>query len=248
MRIVPGLHLVASGATGFSLTDALDCNTWLIETAEGLAMFDTGAGRDVPAVLAEVRRDGLDPGRLRHVFLTHAHADHSGGAAGLLESVPGPVTLHAGWEAAERMASGDEARISLDRARALGVYPPDYRWRGVDVGHVMRDDEDIRVGEATIRLISSPGHSADHVSFLVRLPERTLLISGDAVLPGGKIIIQDIPDCDIPASLASIRRLAALEFDSFLPGHGLFSLKDGTSHVRRARAYADTGLAPPSFF
>ena len=248
MRVSSHVHLVASGAAGFSLTDALDCNTWLIETGDGLAMFDTGAGRDVGALVAEVQAGGLDPAQLRHIFLTHAHADHSGGAAALLERAPSRITLHAGREAEARMESDDETRISLDRARRLGVYPSDYRWRGAVVGNVIKDDEIVRIGDATIRLLETPGHSDDQCPFLVQIQDKTLLISGDAVFAGGKVILQDIPDCSVSATLDSIRRLAALQFETFLPGHGAFAVRDGRRHVVRGSEYADTGLAPPSFF
>lgn len=248
MRIAPDLYLVASGAAGFSVTDALDCNVWLLDTGDGLALFDTGAGRDVAGLLASLAADNLDPARLRHIFLTHAHADHSGGTADLLERLSPGLTLHAGRAAAERMASNDERRISLDRARSLGVYPADYRWRGTAAAESMADATAVRIGRASITLLEAPGHSDDNCAFLVRNGDSTALIAGDAVFAGGKVIIQDIPDCNVSAMLDSIRRLAAVQFQTFLPGHGLFALRDGMSHVARARDYANTGLPPPSFF
>ena len=248
MRVSSNIHLVASGTSGVSLTDALDCNVWLVETGEGLLLFDTGAGRDIAAVLAELTATGLNPCDLRHIFLTHAHADHSGGVAGLLEHLPAGVTVYAGQEAAARMASGDERAISLDTARRLGVYPPDYRWRGAIVDVVLQDDAVVTVGDASIRLLETPGHSDDHCSFLVTAGESTMLISGDAVFANGKVILQDIPDCSVSKTLASLRRLSLVPFETFLPGHGLFSLRDGARHVVRGREFADSGLAPPSFF
>jgi hydroxyacylglutathione hydrolase len=248
MRVSPNIHLVASGAAGFSLTDPLDCNTWLIETGEGLAIFDTGAGRDVAAILSQIADAGLDPADLRHIFLTHAHADHSGGAAGLLDSLPAGVTLYAGRDAASRMASNDERLISLDTARRLGVYPPDYQWRGAQVDRVLADQDIVRIGNAAIQLLETPGHSDDHCSFLVDINGSRILISGDAVFAGGKVILQDIADCSVSKTLATLRRLADLSFQTFLPGHGLFSLQDGHRHVLRGREFAESGLAPPSFF
>ena len=247
MRVTKNIHLVASGAAGVSLTDSYDCNAWLIETAEGLALFDTGAGRDVPAMLAEMEAAGLDPADIGHVFLTHAHADHSGGAAELRRRLPGLV-LHAGAEAADRLASDDETRISLDRARRLGVYPPDYVWRGVAVDDLMADGTVASVGDAQVQLLALPGHSDDSCAFLVRLDGRAILVAGDTVFADGRVVLQDIPDCSVALTLASIRRLSGVAFEVFLPGHGAFALQDGMRHVARARRYADSGLPPPSFF
>ena len=53
---------------------------------------------------------------------------------------------------------------------------------------------------------------------------------------------------NVSAMLDSIRRLSGLAFESFLPGHGAFALRDGMRHVARARSYADHGQVPPSLF
>ena len=81
MQITDRIYLVGSGRMGFDLTDALDCHVWLLDGGDAYALVDAGAGRDVDQILDRVREDGLDPGRIGTVLLTHAHADHSGGAA-----------------------------------------------------------------------------------------------------------------------------------------------------------------------
>ncbi len=247
MRISSLLHLVASGSAGISLTDDYDCNCWLIETSEGDILFDTGCGRSTDALLHEASSGGLNLANLRHVFLTHAHADHSGGAARLLTASVSGITFHAGRETAERVASGDEQRISLDSARRFGVYPETYRWEGVAVQDVMADEQTRRIGDVYIQHLATPGHSADHSAYLVTTGEDHLLIAGDAVFAGGAVILQDIPDCDVRATLESVRRLNGLAFEAFLPGHGLFALKDGKRHVAKAAEFARRGLAPPCF-
>ncbi|MCB8876782.1 MBL fold metallo-hydrolase [Acidisoma silvae] len=246
MRVAPKIHLVASGNIGFSLSDVYDCNVWLIDTGDGLAMFDSGAGRDIASIFSEMTTCGLDPADLKYIFLTHGHADHSGGVAPILQHLSHSITLFAGAEAAARMQSHDETRISLDTARRYGVYPDSYRWEGATINHVLTDDAVTHIGNATIRLLETPGHSADHCSYLVTLDGKTALVSGDALFAGGTVFLQDIPDCSVTATLASVRRLAGLSFDIFLPGHGAFALKDGARHAQRAATFANRGLAPPN--
>jgi hypothetical protein len=61
----------------------------------------------------------------------------------------------------------------------------------------------------------------------------------------GKIFLQAIPDCDLQASLATIGKLGALEFDALLPGHGPIALRDGGAHVDMAvQAIAQLGVPP----
>jgi hydroxyacylglutathione hydrolase len=216
----------------------------VIETDDGLLLF---AGVDVDAVIAEIAAGGADPSTLRHIFLTHAHADHSGGTAALMERFPG-VTLHAGTCAADRMASGDESRINLDSARRFGVYPKDYQSTGAKADSILADAGVLRIGGAVIQILETPGHSEDHCCYHVAIGGSSLLMAGDAVFESGKVVIQDIPDCNVSAMLDSIRRLSGLAFESFLPGHGAFALRDGMRHVARARSYADHGQVPPSLF
>ena len=67
MRVEEGLHLVMSGAGGFDLTDAFDCNAFVLDAGNGeWVLFDAGAGRDLAAVEAILAADGIRPGAIRH--------------------------------------------------------------------------------------------------------------------------------------------------------------------------------------
>lgn len=244
MRIERGLHLVMSGGAGFDLTDAYDCNVFLVAAGDGWLMFDAGAGRDPRAFEAVLADDEIDPASIRHLFLTHGHADHSGGAAGLREGLG--LTVYAGAATAVLVESGDESGISLDRARRAGVYPGEYRYRRCGIDTVLGDGETVEVGDVSVRLISTPGHSHDHVSYLVERGGRRFLLAGDALFFGGKVAIQDIADCDVAATCDTVRKLAALQFDALLPGHLNFSLRDGARHAQAALAYVNRLQCPPS--
>ena len=244
MRIDRGLHLVMSGGGGFDLTDAFDCNVFLVAAGDEWLMFDAGAGRDPAAVEAVLREDGIEIGRIRHLFLTHGHADHSGGAA-YLRAAAG-LSVHAGAATAAMVSGGDEDGISLGRARRAGVYPMDYVYRPCAVDHVMAPDEIATIGDVQVQAIATPGHSHDHMSYLVATPERRLLVAGDALFHGGKVAIQDIEDCDIGAICRSVRTLAAIDYDALLPGHLAFSLRNGRRHADAALAFVEELHVPPS--
>lgn len=243
MKITETLHLVASGATGFDLTHALDCNVFVFTDGSAHHMFDAGAGVNADAILAAMRFGGLDPAGLRTLFLTHAHADHSGGGAALQAQVPG-LTVVAGTKTAAILAKKDERLISLDRARGR-FYPLDYAWGAPTVDRVLGDGESLDAGPFHVTIHETPGHSDDHCCYTVRNGDTVSLVAGDALFAGGKVVLQDIEDCSVTKTLASIRRLNRLDFEVFLPGHGAFSLKDGKRHVRAAMAYAEAGAPPP---
>lgn len=234
MRLLPGLDIVFSGALGFDLSDPFDCTCYRLDTEAGAVLFDAGAGRNA-ATLPEAAP--------ALVLLTHAHADHAGGAAALRER---GARVMAGAATAALVAAGDERGISLEPARAAGIYPGEYRFRACAIDRGLQDGETLCWGETRITAIATPGHSADHTSFLVEAPSARMLVAGDALFHGGRVLLQDAWDCDVPALCRSIRRLAALDFEIFLPGHGGFSLSRGHRHAETALGFVKRMLVPPS--
>ncbi len=246
MRIEPNLYLIGSGQLGFDLTDPFDCNVYLFDAGESCVLFDAGAGMGVDQMLAVCRQDGLEPTRINHLFLTHAHTDHGGGAAHLRDRLN--LSLYASPATAKIVTVGDEAAVSLSEAKAGGSYPGDYVYRPCPIDRVLAAGSRVEIGPLQIELIATPGHSHDHHCYLVgdaRSGKRYLL-GGDAIFFGGKIVLQNTYDCNVPDSIASIRHLAAYDFEALLPGHLNFSLQRGKRHVEAAVAVIDRMGCPLS--
>jgi glyoxylase-like metal-dependent hydrolase (beta-lactamase superfamily II) len=208
-------------------------------------LVDAGAGRDSVATIAAIAASGVEPASVRWLLLTHAHADHAGGAAGLRAALG--LEVAAGEATARMVEAGDSTAPGLDRAIAAGVYPTDYAFPPCRVDRTVLPGETITLGELAVEIVASPGHSHDHLCYCVRQDGATLLLAGDALFWGGRVIWQDIPDCDVSATCETIRRLSSLAFNALLPGHGAFSLRDGARHAALALARVQRLLGPEPF-
>jgi glyoxylase-like metal-dependent hydrolase (beta-lactamase superfamily II) len=89
----------------------------------------------------------------------------------------------------------------------------------------LRDGDLVQVEGYSLEALHTPGHSSDHLCYLLRAPDRVLpgavLFSGDHIMGGSTVVIGP-PDGDMGAYLASLERLAALQppIAAIAPGHG----------------------------
>jgi hydroxyacylglutathione hydrolase len=160
-------------------------------------------GYDAPRVLAAAARANL---QIKIVLLTHAHFDHIGGVAGVLEATHVPLALHPGDLPLLRVQGG---------AQAFGIEQPPCP----DPDLELQAGQAIEVGGLRLETLFTPGHTPGHVSFY----ERTegLLFDGD-VLFQGSIGRTDLPGGSYDILLRSIReQLLTLPDETIVyPGHG----------------------------
>jgi hydroxyacylglutathione hydrolase len=234
MKLTNDLYVVGGGYFGFGLSGNLDCHVFVLDGGSELALIDPGLGmgRDFDVILENMRDDGLDPARIRKMILTHYHCDHIGAAAEA-EKRLGPE-VYASSLAAPVIRSADEQAVALDVAKAAGFYPQDYRLPPCPVHRELREGDEVRVGDLTLRAYETPGHCDGHLSFWMRGRDRDYLLGADLVFWGGKVLLQNIHDCRIDAYASSVFKVAELEFDALVPGHLQISLRGGKQHITRA--------------
>jgi N-acyl homoserine lactone hydrolase len=192
---------------------------YVIEHADGVALFDTGypealldqddeylqALRSQDLDVTFVREDmvgpalerlDIDPARVRYVVLSHLHFDHSGG----LHQIPNAklVAQRAEWEAgADREAAG---RYFLPR-------------RFFNLGHQVElvDGEHDLFGDGSVVCIPSPGHTPGHQSLRVRSDQGDHILVGDACYNCEVVESRQFPEySDHAAMNRSLDRLLAL--------------------------------------
>jgi glyoxylase-like metal-dependent hydrolase (beta-lactamase superfamily II) len=94
--------------------------------------------------------------------------------------------------------------------------------RAVDPTHRLGDEglgdgEHVSVDDLVVTVLATPGHSSDHVCFV--LPEQGIVLTGDHVLGRGTTVVAH-PDGRMRDYLDSLERLAEVGATRLLPGHG----------------------------
>ena len=166
-------------------------------THEGTCCYAVGSRRLVlvdpgPAIGGQIERlETLVAGRpVEAICLTHAHSDHAGVTETASERFEAPI------------AASSE---TLSRRDLSG--------RTLDGGDLIPVDG----GTSSLQAIRTPGHSADHLAYLLE-PGRAVF-TGDLVLGVGSSAILH-PDGDVGSCLASFSRVLSLRPGRLYPGHG----------------------------
>jgi glyoxylase-like metal-dependent hydrolase (beta-lactamase superfamily II) len=212
------------------------CNAWAVAAGDGVVLFDTGMHQ--PGSLANLERAmqmcGLTLDDVRLVVCTHAHSDHYGQAAAIVERTGCELWMHPNHQHMTRWADDPDAAIDrrLEVARQSGVpeeplrrYAAERGKRDSGIAAVIEPDRELLggvvvetdLGPWTVH--ETPGHAPSHVCLFQ--PERRILISGDHVL--GRIsLYYDYGWTPDPAGefLDSLDVVDVLDARLGLSGHG----------------------------
>ena len=211
------------------------CNAWAIAAGDGIVLFDTGMHE--PGSFAHLERAlGQVNLRMENVKLlvcTHAHSDHYGQAATIIERTGCELWMHPNHEHMTAAAQDPDAALErrIEIARQSGVpdaplraYQEARKGQGFGIAGIVEPDRDLLPGVeidtdlGTFQVIETPGHAPSHVCLYQE--ERRILISGDHLL-GRVSIYYDYGWSPDPAGefLESLSRVEDLDMRLCLAGH-----------------------------
>jgi glyoxylase-like metal-dependent hydrolase (beta-lactamase superfamily II) len=217
MEIIPKIHQV----------DGVNGNCYII-VRNGLTLIDTGIPGSGAKILSYIRNTlHREPSVITTIILTHFHTDHIGGVRVLKEAAPGlNVAVH------EADAGYVTGRMPLPR------YPG---FRGLLLGLFVRmrpaffaPDIILKDGDHIegLTCIHLPGHTPGSIGLLDE--ESKTLFAGDLLRWDGSSLSEGPGgfSIDVPASRESIRKIASLDVDTLLIGHGKPLRPDAAAKVR----------------
>lgn len=138
VKVFDNLHFV--GQTEYS--------AWAVVTSDGIIIIDPIFDYSVEAEVVDgLRTLGFDPAAIKYVLISHAHYDHVGGASYLQDRFNAKVIMsEADWSLLERTTSS---------------------WRKPKRDLVATDGQRLTLGDTTLTLHLTPGHTLGTISTLI---------------------------------------------------------------------------------
>ncbi|KAJ2351481.1 Beta-lactamase-like protein 2 [Coemansia sp. RSA 2618] len=191
-------------------------NTYLFGEGERRLLVDTGDGEQ-PRYY-ELLKQCLGSSRIDRILLTHWHPDHIGGVNRLLD-MPELVTTHCVVYKNKNPTTDNRDDVKANLAQAISQN------RLYDIS----DKQTFDVDGIRLQAIYTPGHTDDHMSFVVGSSNaqvevgKQLLVTGDLVLGRGTTIVYNLQEY-----MQSLHRTLHIRPAMLLPGHGpIISGSDG---------------------
>jgi glyoxylase-like metal-dependent hydrolase (beta-lactamase superfamily II) len=211
---------------------------YLVETTDGLALFDCGPTSTLPALEAGLAEHGLALADLRHLLLSHIHLDHAGAAGPIVRRHP-ELTVWVSEIGAPHLV--DPSRLERSARRLYGdLFDP--LWG--ELAPVPQ--ENVRLAQGDVlgwESFPTPGHASHHVSYL----RDGTLLAGDAAgvrMPGASYVlpVSPPPDVDVEAWHATAAAIREREPERLALIH--FGVHDDTaSHLDRLELELDRWAA-----
>lgn len=186
----------------------------LITGSEGDILIDGGPEGAADLIARNIRRLGFKLSDIRILLHSHEHFDHVGGIA-RLQQLTG-AELFASSEAARVLSTGIPSTDD-PQAGVVKPFPP------ARVDRIIRDGQEVRLGNLTVIAVATPGHTAGALSWHWGSCDGGVcrqIVYADSLTPASRA---DYRFTDHPSYLAafraSIAKVAALDCDILLTPH-----------------------------
>jgi len=210
-----------------------NANAVLLCHGEELALIDAGFPGKAQIVLDAIATLGKRPSDLKHLVFTHGHPDHIGSAAALVRATGARTYMH---EANAPLARTGGPFRPMTAAPGLMhkimhrvVWNPNEQMEPFEIDQFIADGETLPIAGG-LRVIHVPGHDAGQVALVWQ--NSRLLIGGD-VFMNIFGLADPVGFEDEAEGRRSQEKLAGLQFDAAVFGHGAAITSRATERVQR---------------
>ena len=154
-------------------------SSWALTTSQGIILIDTlYEYASEEAIVGGLKKLGLDPANVKYVIISHSHGDHVGGAKLMQDRFKSRIVMGApDWESIEK---------------SKNQYPNGKPKRDI----VATDGQTITLGDTSVTLITTPGHTPGTLSMLFQVKDNgrplTVAYSGGTAFN----FVNDVPHFD----------------------------------------------------
>ena len=152
-------------------------NVYVLPAGAGkVALIDCGMDAEGKAVTAALAKQGLTPASVEAVFITHGHADHTGGCKAFPRARLHALAAEVGLVEGTATVASPMTTVMRQPVRANGLQvaePP------------LTDGQTVQVGPLSVRVLAMPGHTPGSAAYLAA----GVLYVGDAanITTGGAL-------------------------------------------------------------
>ncbi len=201
----------------------------------GVTLVDAGMGGSQKPILKAIKYLGYGPSDIKRIIITHAHIDHILGLKALCDMSKAKVLAS---EADADTIEGKKPlffpKMNLPNSLLLVLLRPFIKYAPATVDQRLKDGDTIPVlGGLTV--LGLPGHSPGNIGLYC--PSKKLLFSSDTLgMKGGDFVKPLNYDVEKEKSLASIKKIGALDYEIMLPG---FNDPIMSGAAKKVAAYAE---------
>jgi len=188
----------------------LGVNVYLIDGGSEFILIDIGFEDSLDTIVDLLRKMDFNLSNCKMIIATHADADHIQGSAKARELLKTKIAAHPA--SVEPIETGDEI-VTYATIKAQGIEIPMPKCK-VDI--VLNEGDKIQVGDQTLEVWHTPGHTQGQLSFKMG----NLLFSGDNIYKDSCVgVIDAHHGSNIPDFITSLKRILADDSQFLLPSH-----------------------------
>ncbi len=245
VAVAPGVWMVqGASALGTPANRNFISNAAFVVTPAGVVVVDAlGSPALARELVAAIGKLTTQP--IRHVVVTHYHADHIYGLQ-VFKDLGATITAH---QSGRAYLHSDTARLRLQASREELAPWIDAQTRLVGADRWITEPMRFTLGGVDFVLQpAGPAHTPEDL--VVVLPQQQLLIAGDLVFRGR---VPFVGQADSGRWIEALDRLLAMRVQTIVPGHGpvstraesdLMLTRDYLLHLRATMGDAARNLEP----